>query len=70
MREKSWPFNKLSSHISATGSYMRNQKNIALLGEDKFLAIGSLTSNGTFGLYPLWGQVQGNLNFLQAMGAY
>ncbi len=44
--------------ISATGSYMRNEKNIALLGEDKFLPIGSIMSDGTFGYIPGSGQVQ------------
>jgi len=45
-------------NISAMGTYMRNQKNIALLGEDQFLPIGTLTSNGTFGYTPGAGQVQ------------
>ena len=40
------------------GSYMRNEKNMALLGEDKFLPIGTLMPNGTFGYTPGAGQVQ------------
>jgi len=51
-------FTNYLPNISATGSYMRNEKNIALLGEDKFLPIGTLTSNGTFGYTPGAGQVQ------------
>ena len=51
-------FTNYLPNISATGSYMRNEKNIALLGEDKFLPIGALTSNGTFGYTPGAGQVQ------------
>ena len=56
--ERKAAFTNFLPNISATGSYMRNQKNIALLGEDKFLPIGSLTSNGTFGYTPGAGQVQ------------
>jgi len=51
-------FTNYLPNISATGSYMRNEKNMALLGEDKFLPIGTLTSNGTFGYTPGAGQVQ------------
>jgi outer membrane protein TolC len=51
-------FTNYLPNISAMGTYMRNEKNIALLGEDKFLPIGSLTSSGTFGYTPGAGQVQ------------
>ncbi|WP_321425646.1 TolC family protein [uncultured Bacteroides sp.] len=51
-------FTNYLPNISAMGTYMRNEKNIALLGEDKFLPIGSLTSSGTFGYTPGTGQVQ------------
>lgn len=51
-------FTNYLPNITAMGTYMRNEKNIALLGEDKFLPIGSLTANGTFGYTPGAGQVQ------------
>jgi len=56
--ERKAAFTNYLPNISAMGSYMRNEKNIALLGEDKFLPIGSLMANGSFGYTPGTGQVQ------------
>lgn len=56
--ERKAAFTNYLPNISAMGSYMRNEKNMALLGEDKFLPIGSLMPNGTFGYTPGAGQVQ------------
>ena len=56
--ERKAAFTNYLPNISAMGSYMRNEKNMALLGEDKFLPIGTLMPNGTFGYTPGAGQVQ------------
>lgn len=56
--ERKAAFTNYLPNISAMGAYMRNEKNMALLGEDKFLPIGTLMPNGTFGYAPGTGQVQ------------
>ncbi|BEG99649.1 TolC family protein [Bacteroides sedimenti] len=56
--ERKAAFTNYLPNLSATGSYMRNEKNMSLLGENKFLPIGSLMANGTFGYTPGAGQVQ------------
>ena len=56
--QKKAAFTNYLPDFSATGSYMRNQKNIALLGEDKFLPVGSIMADGSFGYTPGLGQVQ------------
>lgn len=55
--ERKAAFTNYLPSLSATGSYMRNEKNIALLNEDKFLPIGTVT-DGKFGYTPGAGQVQ------------
>lgn len=43
---------KYLPELSASGAYLWNQKNISLLESDKFLPIGSIMGNGTFGFRP------------------
>ena len=47
--KKKAAFTKYLPDISIKGSYMRNQKEMSLIGEDLFLPIGTVTSEGTFG---------------------
>ncbi|WP_294081936.1 TolC family protein [Proteiniphilum sp. UBA5384] len=42
-------FTQFFPNISAYGSYMYNQKNVSLLGEDAHLPVGVLDVNGNFG---------------------
>lgn len=55
--ERKAAFTNYLPSLSATGSYMRNERNVSLLNEDKFLPIGSVT-NGKFGYTPGANQVQ------------
>ena len=59
--------------ISFTGSYLHNQKNISLLDADRFLPIGTMMADGTFGFTPdqinnQWATVGGSQVPLDATG--
>lgn len=47
--EKKAAFTQYLPDFSLTGSYLRNQKNISLLDGDKFLPIGTVMPDGSFG---------------------
>ncbi|MDR2056824.1 MAG: TolC family protein [Dysgonamonadaceae bacterium] len=47
--EKKSAFTQYLPDISINGSYIYNQKNISLLNEDKFLPIGTVMPDGSFG---------------------
>lgn len=55
--EKKAAYTNFLPNLSATGSYMRNERNISLLSEDQFLPIGSVT-DGKFGYTPGANQVR------------
>ncbi|MEF9985934.1 MAG: TolC family protein [Bacteroidales bacterium] len=60
-------------NFSANGTYMWNQKNISILGEDAYLPVGSIMNDGSFGFRPeqisnKWGTVSGQLVPLDANG--
>lgn len=50
--EKKAAFTHYLPDFSLTGSYLRNEKNLSLLGEDKYLPIGTLMEDGSFGFRP------------------
>jgi outer membrane protein TolC len=50
--DKKTAFTQYLPDISLTGSYLYNQKKISLLDEDKFLPIGTVMPDGTFGFAP------------------
>ncbi|MDR3218393.1 MAG: TolC family protein [Dysgonamonadaceae bacterium] len=71
--EKKAAFTQYLPDISFTGAYLYNQKNLSLLGEDKFLPIGTLMPDGSFGFTPEqihngWTLINGNPTPLDANG--
>ena len=50
--ERKAAFAQYLPDFSFTGSYMYNQKNLSLLDADRYLPIGTVTSNGSFGFRP------------------
>ncbi|MDR1370651.1 MAG: TolC family protein [Dysgonamonadaceae bacterium] len=50
--EKKVAFTQYLPDISFTGTYFYNQKNLSLLESDKFLPIGTLMGDGSFGFVP------------------
>ncbi|GHT77789.1 alkaline protease [Bacteroidia bacterium] len=50
--DKKAAFTKYLPDISLTGAYLYNQKNISILSEDKYLPIGTVMSDGSFGFTP------------------
>jgi outer membrane protein TolC len=71
--EKKSAFTQYLPDIAMRGAYLYNQKKISLLGEDKFLPIGTLMPNGSFGFTPdqinnQWTAINGNPVPLDANG--
>lgn len=57
--DKKAAFTQYLPNFSFTGSYLRNQKQLSLLDADKFLPIGTVMSDGSFGFTP--SQVKGEV---------
>jgi outer membrane protein TolC len=71
--EKKSAFTQYLPDIAMRGAYLYNQKKISLLNEDKFLPIGTLMPNGSFGFTPeqinnQWTVINGNPVPLDANG--
>ena len=71
--DKKAAFAQYFPEISLTGSYLYNHKNLSLLGEDKYLPIGTVTADGSFGFTPeqinnRWTTINGNQVPLDAGG--
>ncbi|GHV55769.1 alkaline protease [Bacteroidia bacterium] len=71
--EKKAAFTQYLPDVSLTGAYLYNQKSISLLSEDKYLPIGTLMPDGSFGFTQeqvnnRWTLVNGNPVPLDANG--
>lgn len=71
--EKKAAFTQYLPDFSATGAYFYNQKNISLLDADKYLPIGTVMADGSFGFTPeqinnQWTMVGGTAVPLDANG--
>ncbi|MDR0428128.1 MAG: TolC family protein [Dysgonamonadaceae bacterium] len=63
--DKKNAFSQYFPNIAFTGGYIYNHKNIALLGENKYLPIGTVMPDGSFGFTPdqinnQWTSINGN----------
>lgn len=63
--EKKVAFSQYFPNISFTGSYLYNQKSISILDSDKYLPIGTVMEDGSFGFTPeqinnKWTNIGGN----------